>query len=384
MSASLVHVPAHRLAGFYFFYYATVGAFMPFWSPYLAARGFSPAQMGIAFALMGLMRLAVPLAWGTFADRTGKRIMLIRIASVMSLITFMGIPFVDGIWWIGGLMLAYTLFWHALLPQFEVVALNHLEARGGDYARVRLWGSVGFVVSVLGLGYALDYTGIIVLPWLVAGLWVGMAAMSWAIPDARVIHTEGSIPVSLWQILRRREVLVLLGVCLASQLSFAPYYNFFTLFLERHGYSRSTAGVLWALAVVAEIGMFTVMGRTISRFGARRLMLTALALTAIRWAFTAIFVESWTMLILAQISHAVTFGTYHVVAMHYVQRLFPPSSQGRGQALYNAAAYGVGGTVGSLGAGYLWEAASPEVVFFGAAMVAAMGFWLGWKKLPEA
>ena len=383
MSASHVHVPAHRLAGFYFFYYATVGAFLPFWAPYLEARGFSALQMGIAFALSGLMRTFVPLAWGVLADRTGKRVIYIRYASALSLITFMGIPFVDGVFWIGLLMLAYTLFWHALLPQFEVVALAHLSAQGGDYSRVRLWGSVGFVVAVLGLGVALDRTGILALPWLVGLLWLGMAAASWGVPDAQVErHAAGPSP-SLWQMLRRPEVLVLLGVCLASQLSFAPYYNFFTLFLERHGYTRTTAGILWSLGVIAEIGVFVVMGRLIVRFGARRLLLLALALTAMRWAATALLVDSWPALILAQLSHALTFGAYHAVAMHYVLRLFPPSQQGRGQALYNAAAYGVGGSVGSIGAGYLWGAWSPEAVFLMAALIALLGFWLAWKKLAE-
>lgn len=384
MSASHVHVPAHRLAGFYFFYYATVGAFMPYWSPYLEARGFSALEMGIAYALMGLMRTVVPLGWGTLADRTGKRIGLIRIASVLSLLTFMGIPFVEGVFRVGVLMLAYTLFWHALLPQFEAVALAHLSAQGGDYSRVRLWGSVGFVIAVLGLGVALDHTGIIALPWLVGILWLGMAATTWGVPDARVTHAPGTAQGSVWPTLRRPEVLALLGVCLASQLSFAPYYNFFTLFLERHGYTRTTAGILWSVGVIAEIGVFVIMGRVIARHGARAIMLLALGLTALRWVLTATLVDSWTVLILAQLSHALTFGAYHAVAMHYVMRLFPPEQQGRGQALYNAAAYGIGGSIGSIGAGYLWGAWSPEAVFLMAAVVALLGFWLGWKRLPDA
>lgn len=382
---SSLHVPAHRLAGFYFFYYATVGAFMPYWPPYLVERGFSPVQMGVAFALMGVMRTVVPLAWGTLADRSGRRMALIRWSSVASLLLFLAIPFSNGVFWVGALMLAYTLFWHALLPQFEVVAFAHLNASGGDYARVRLWGSVGFIASVLGLGWALERTGIIALPWLVGTFWVFMVGATWGVPEvARVATTLDAPRASLRRVLRRPEVIALLLVCFASQLSFAPYYNFFTLFLERHGYSRSLAGTLWALGVVAEVGMFMAMGRLISRFGARRLMLVALAVTVLRWTLTATLVDAWSILLLAQLSHALTFGTYHAVAMHYVQRLFPPALLGRGQAMYNAAAYGIGGSIGSLGAGYLWGALSPEAVFLLAALVALLGFWIGWKRLPEA
>ncbi len=372
-----------RLASFYLFYYATVGAFLPYWAPYLQSRGFSATQMGVAFALMGVMRSVVPLAWGWWADHRGSRIELIRWAALAALLTFMAIPFADGVFWIGALMVAYTLFWHALLPQFEVVALTHLQVSGGDYSRVRLWGSVGFVLAVLGLGAALDVTGIIWLPWLVGGLWLGMALSAWVVPEAPRLHPADAARSSVRAVLRRPEVIALLGACFASQLSFAPYYNFFTLFLERHGYSRSAAGLLWSLGVVAEIGLFMIVGRLIAAVGARRLMLAVLITTGLRWWLTAAGIESWSLLILAQLSHAVTFGAYHAVAVYYVQRLFPADLQGRGQAIYNAIAYGVGGSIGSLAAGLIWERISPEAVFYGAGAAALVGWWVAWRGLPH-
>jgi PPP family 3-phenylpropionic acid transporter len=371
-----------RLAAFYFFYYATVGAFMPYWSPYLASRGFSAAQMGVAYALMGLMRVVIPIAWGWYADHSGRRIGLIRGASFAALVLFLAIPFVPGVFWVGAVMLAYTLFWHALLPQFEVVTLSHLQARGGDYSRVRLWGSVGFVISVLGLGVLLDRTGISWLPWLVGIFWLGMAASTWAVPEPPPLHAADAPKPSLWLALKNPVVLTLLFTCLCSQLSFAPYYNFFTLFLEHHGYARSYAGMLWAVGVVAEIGMFLVMGRVIAAFGSRRVMLAALFATALRWCLTAALVDSLSVLVLVQLAHALTFGAYHAVAMHYVLRLFPGALQGRGQAVYNAAAYGVGGSIGSLASGFLWEGVSPEAVFYAAGLVALLGGWVAYRRLP--
>ena len=375
-------LPASRLAGFYFFYYATVGAFMPYWAPYLEARGFSAIQMGVAFALMGLSRSIMPVVWGIWADISERRIAVVRGSAAVSLVLFLSIPFVDGLWWIAALMLAYSLFWHALLPQFEVVALNHLARTGADYSRVRLWGSVGFVFAVLSLGPLLDHFGMLPLPFLVGAMWVGMVVTAWRVPDAEVVHGGDHVPGAIWTVLRRPEVLALLGVCLASQMSFAPYYNFFTLFLERHGYSRGLAGVLWALGVTAEIGLFWIMRPVIQRVGARRLMLAALAATVLRWVVIGVAVDSWLLLVLAQISHALTFGAYHAVAVHYIQRMFPSRLQGRGQAIYNAVAYGVGGSIGSLASGWMWDAVSPEATFLTAALVALLGFWLGWRRLP--
>ena len=379
------HLPAKRLAGFYFFYYATVGAYMPYWGPYLEARGFSAVQMGIVFSLVGLTRAFMPVVWGVWGDRMDSRIALIRWAAMASLVLFMVIPFADGVFWVGVLMIAYVLFWHALLPQFEVIALNHLALRGADYSRVRLWGSIGFVVAVLGLGAALDRTGILALPFLVGSFWVGMVWLAFRVPDAPApTQVESEPPVSIYTVLKRPEVLALLAVCLCSQMSFAPYYNFFTLFLVKHGYSQSAGGLLWSLGVVAEIGLFLVMGRVLARFGARRVMILALAATVVRWTATALLVDVLAVLVLVQLSHALTFGAYHAVAIQYVQRLFPRALQGRGQAIYNAVAYGVGGSIGSLAAGYLWEGVSPESSFLVMALVALLGTWLAWKKLPTA
>lgn len=371
-----------RLASFYLFYYATVGAFMPYWSPYLAARGFSPVQMGIAYALMGMMRTVVPLAWGTYADHHGGRIRLIRGASLAALILFLMIPFMPSVLWVGVVMMGYTVFWHALLPQFEAVTLSHLSAIGGDYARVRLWGSVGFIITVLGLGFLLDITGILWLPWLVGTFWLGMALSTWTVPEPPAFHLNQAERPSIWAALKNPAALALLFACFCSQLSYAPYYNFFTLFLERHHYAHAYIGLLWAVGVVAEIVMFMMASRVIGDIGSRKVMLIALAATVMRWTATASAVDSLAVLLIAQMSHALSFGAYHAVAMHYVQRLFPGALQGRGQAVYNAVAYGIGGSIGSIASGYLWEGLSPEAVFYSAAAVALIGFWVAYRKLP--
>ena len=381
----MTHQSLHaRLSGFYFFYYATVGAFMPYWSPYLEARGFSAVQIGVAYALMGVTRSIMPIAWGWWADVSGRRMTTIRWAVLVSLALFICIPFSSGVFAITLFMTAYSIFWHALLSQFEVVALIHLLPYRGDYSRVRLWGSVGFVVAVLGLGPILDALGILPLPWLVCALFAAMAVSAWQVPEVPAPAAAHADSTPILDVLKRPAVQALLAACLLSQLSFAPYYNFFTLFLERHQYTRGMAGFLWALAVLAEIGLFLAMGRLIAAFGSRRLMLAVLIATAARWALTPLLVDSLPLLVLLQLSHALTFGAYHALAVYYVQRYFPGSMQGRGQAFYNAAAYGVGGSVGSLASGYIWQHLSPEAVFYAAALAALAGWLIAWRRLGEA
>ena len=386
MSAALSaahRAASNRLAAFYFFYYATVGAFIPYWGPYLEARGFSALQIGAAFALMGVSRSIMPVAWGVWADRSGQRMRLIRLSTVVSLLLFLAIPLVGNFAAVAALMLAYSVFWHALLPQFEVVSLNHVAASGADYSRIRMWGSVGFVFAVLSLGPLLDRWGMLPLPLLVGLVWLGMVGPAWWVDEPPAPPRAREARGALWVILRRPEVMALLLVCFASQLSFATYYNFFTLFLERHGYSRGFAGLLWALAVLAEIALFWWMRPLIQRFGVRNLMLWAIGGTAARWAVTALAVDQLWLLILAQLSHALTFGAYHAVSVHYVQRMFPGQMHGRGQAIYSALSYGAGGSIGSLMGGWLWDGVSPESTFLVAALMALLGFWVGWRRLPR-
>lgn len=382
MSPAALHT---RLGGYYFFYYATVGAFMPYWSPYLEERGFSATAIGIAYALAGVERAFMPFVWGWIADHSGKHIQLVRLTSLASLLLFLVIPLVDGVLHITAAMLAYNLFWQALLSQFEAVSLVHLQRTGGDYSRVRLWGSVGFVAAVLALGPLLDWLGILPLPWLVGGLFAGMVAASFLVPATPVAtQATESAPMGLLEAVRRPEVIALLAACLCSQMSFAPYYHFFTLFLERHGHARSVAGLLWAIAVVAEIVLFIYMSRLMARTGARQLLLLALATTVLRWVGTVLLADRLAALVLIQLSHAVTFGAYHACAMHYIFRMFPARLQGRGQAIYNAAAYGVGGSVGALGAGWIWDHVRPEAPFWIAAAIAAVGTWVVWRHVPDS
>lgn len=381
MSPQSLHA---RLGGYYFFYYATVGAFMPYWSPYLEARGFTATQIGIAYAMAGISRATMPFLWGWMGDHSGRRIHLVRLCSVVSLALFMLIPFVDGVWAITAAMLAYNLFWQALLSQFETVTMVHLARTGGDYSRVRLWGSVGFVVSVLSLGPLLDLWGILPLPWLVGALFAGMAISSYVVPETITAPHDPAEPMAgIGSVVKKPEVIALFLACLCSQMSFAPYYNFFTLFLERHGHARSLSGVLWAIAVVAEIVLFIYMSRLIAKVGAKRLLLAALGTTVLRWLLTVALADSFAALVVIQMSHALTFGAYHACAMRYVFQLFPARLQGRGQAIYNASAYGIGGSLGSLGAGAVWDHVRPEATFLLAAVIALVGTWIVWRRVPD-
>jgi PPP family 3-phenylpropionic acid transporter len=362
-----------KLSGFYAVYYIAVGGFVPFWPLYLKHLGYSPAQIGTALAATGLVRVLAPVGWGWIMDRSGRRMGWIAGAMFACTLLFGMIPFSHGFAALVALHVAYAVFWNVALPAFDVVTLNHLARTGREYTRIRLWGSVGFVVSVAALGPLLQATGIEPLPWIIVLGMLGLVLLSLRIPDVHDLRSTEGFTSGFLEVALRPPVLALLAACFLSALSFAPFYGFFSIYLEDHHYSRTVIGGLWALGVLAEVTVFLVTARIIRHYGARPVLVFALATTALRWTLLAWFVDSPTLLVLGQLLHFSSFGLYHAVSVHFIHELFPGRLQGRGQALLAACSFGLGGSVGSYLGGYGWEHFGPQAVYLAAAAAAALG-----------
>jgi len=371
-----------RLASFYLFYFAILGALVPYWGPYLRSLGFSAAQIGELMAILLGTKLIAPYLWGWIADRHGSRMRIIRLAGFLAAAIFAGFLVGDSYLWMAAVMMGFSFFWNAALPQFEAVTLNHLGKRVDRYGRIRLWGSVGFIASVVVIGPLLDQVGEAVLPWIIWGLLCLLWLVTLSIPDQqdkRVAAGQGSILA----IIKRPEVLSLFIACFLAKASHGPYYGFFTIHLQDVGYSGMVIGGLWALGVVAEIGVFLLMPRLLAGAQPRTLMLVALALTAIRWLLIALFVDKMPVLVTAQLLHMASFGLYHAVAVHFIHRFFAGPYQGRGQALYSSLSFGLGGALGSLLGGYLWDGLGATYVFVIAAAAATLAFLVAFIGLPR-
>ncbi|MHB1239130.1 MAG: MFS transporter [Gammaproteobacteria bacterium] len=370
-----------RLSGFYWFYFAALGALVPYWSLYLKSVGFGPVAIGELMAIMMATRIVAPNLAGWLADHTGRRMAVVRCASFLAPVAFAGVLLGHGFGWLALVVALFSFFWNAALPQFEATTLNHLGLRVHRYSRVRLWGSIGFILSVSGLGFLFQRYAAGLLPLVVLALLFGIGVTSLLVPDGAAPPRKGA-PRPLLEVLGRREVAALLVVCFLMQVSHGPYYAFFTLYLEDHGYRAGLIGLLWALGVLAEIGVFLVMHRLLPRFGARSLLLASLALAALRWLLIGAFPRHLLLIVFAQTLHAASFGVYHAVAIHLVHGLFTGRHQGRGQALYSSVSFGAGAALGSLASGYLWAGLGPSAAFYGAALVAGVAWLVAWRWIP--
>ncbi len=364
-------MPYWRLSGFYLFYFALVGALIPYWSLYLKDLGFSARDIGILMAVMLATKIVSPNVWGWIADHIGKRMLIVRTGCLLAAISFAGVFLGDSYWWLVMVMLAFSFFWNATLPQFEVTTFNYLGKQSHRYSSIRLWGSVGFIATVVVLGPVLDVQGVAVLPVILMALFMGMLLSSLLVPEKAAQHLSLTHE-PLLKVLRRPEVLALLLVCFLLQASYGPYYTFYTIYMEDHGYSRSLIGQLWALGVVAEVGVFLLMHRWVPRFGLRNLLLVSLGLTALRWMLIGQFPELTAVMIFAQVLHAASFGIYHAVAIQLIHRYFTGRNQGRGQALYSSVSFGAGGAVGSFASGLGWDTIGPANVYWLAALLALL------------
>ena len=373
------HALTWRIPGYYFAYFATLGIFLPFWPLYLKDEGFDAAAIGFLMGLFGLTKLAGPPLVGWLADHYGHPMRWVRLATLFTLLAFALVFAVQGVWSMALVMVLFTLAWNAAMPQFEAVTLHYLGTRSERYSRVRVWGSVGFVITAFAIGPLLDDWGASVLPWAVLGMFALMLLMALAVPEvqSQPAHADAGLERTLraqaWPILRRPEVYLFLAASLLLQASHGSYYAFYSVYLEAHGHSNTLIGALWALGVLAEVGIFMLVHRMLPRFGVLPLMLSVMVLTSVRWLVIGSLPDSVPALVLAQLLHAFSFGVAHAVSVEFIRQHFTHGTQGRGQALLSSIGYGAGGVLGFWLAGLLWQYAGAWPSFLSSALMALLG-----------
>lgn len=376
-------MPYWRLSAFYFFYFATLGALVPYWSVYLKSEGFGAREIGSLMALLMVSRIVAPYMWGWLADHRGQRMSVMRLAALLAAVSFAGVFLSVRFWWLAGVMLLFSFFWNATLPQVEAATLSHFGGQGGRYARVRLWGSVGFIVAVVALGMVLDRVPawwlLPVLLILLSGIWLA----SLLIPE-RELGGDATHPGPLSQIFLRPQVAAFLFTAFLMQASHGPYYTFYTIYLGNYGYSKTDIGLLWALGVVCEIVVFLLLHRARLRIGLRQTLLASFALAALRWALIGWLPQFAAVLVFAQVLHAATFGAYHATAVEMVHHFFRGRHQTRGQAIYGSLSFGLGGAIGSLYAGLSWSTSGPQSTFLLASLLALLALVVAWRWIRPA
>jgi PPP family 3-phenylpropionic acid transporter len=374
-----------RLAAGYFWYFAALGLFVPYWPVYLDARGFDAVQIGVLTGVFAAFRIVGAPAYAHWADISGRPLALLRMAAAVCLVCALAFP---GLGSLPALALALALFsalWNGIVSVYDAHVLEALGAESGRYGSLRLWGSVGFIATSAAAGGLLAGEQVMAMPWLLAAL-IGCTGLALAGLGAGAPGGHRREAEPLGPALRDRRVHAFLLVSFLMLLSHGAYYGFLSLYLAQHGYSRLAIGLLWAWAVAAEIVVFLLGRRLLARFSLQGLVVTAVAATAVRWLLIGALPGQLAAMLVAQAGHMASFGLFHLCAVEVARRLFPPGAAARAQALHGSIGFGLGGMVGALAAGWTWEHVGPAAAFYaaaGAAALAALVALVGLRGLPS-
>jgi len=356
----MIHI---ALAGFYYFYFSFIGVMVIFFPKVLSLIGYSDIELSVIMAAAPLVRFVAPYIFGS-------RIPLTRFVFVVSLFiviaaTVLFYLVIDNFYWLflSSVMLGFGM--SLTLPYIELMALEKVST--ASYGKVRLFGSVGFIVVALILKEymhnpynSLHFYLFIALAMMLLGLW-----MLHLVKEEIGHHEEhhDTAPFALSKYFNLWVSLFLM------QLAFMPFYNFFTIYETSLGISLDTTVYLWSAGVAFEIVMLYFQGGLFKRFHLIDMLIFSTFITVIRWLIIFFFADNIIMLYISQSLHAFSFALYHSVAIRLLYELY--TQRKLAQQFFSGFSYGLGAFLGSIIAGFVYEF-NPNGVFLYAGIMTAL------------
>lgn len=352
-------------------YFAHIGFFNPYLPLWLKDQGLPIVVISLLASVQSFTRVFAPYAWGAISDHTGERVRLLRFSAAVALVSSLGLWFEGGAWWIALVLL--VLFTHtSSMMSLTEAAMAHLVAGDwGRYGRIRLWGSVGFMVTVFAAGAWFEAFGMGSFPAWTGITLAGVLLCTYWLPNVRdAVSHERHERVPIAPALRDPAVRWFLASLFFHVVAHFSIYGFLSLYLDSLGYSKAMIGALWAVSVIVEIAWFYLQGRVIGMWPMEKWLVVCGVATVVRMGITAGLGGWLAALFVAQALHALTFASHHTACIALVTRYFPGRLRGRGQALFTVVGYGFGGVVGVLAGGAIASRWGFEVMFGVAAALA--------------
>jgi PPP family 3-phenylpropionic acid transporter len=349
---------------FFFLYFAYIGLVSPFASLFFLDRGFTVIEIAILMSVLQVTRIIGPFSWGWLSDYLSNRIGIIRFCACLGALVFIAIYFLHSyisffIW----MFVLHTIL-SSLMPLGESATVHALfkdNSFDKRYGRLRLWGSIGFIVMVLFAGELFQRNSIELFPLVGTVVLIALAAITFLMHEPK-LERHKMVKGEFWVVLLNPDVRWFLLSGFFMQFAHAALYVFYSLYLADLGYNKFQIGLFWALGVFAEVVFFYYQSKVLSRLDPEVVLQASFGIGIIRFALMA-FLPITSVLIIAQIMHAGTFAAHHSAATKLLQRWFTGPLQARGQALMATVSYGLGGTLGGLFAGWIWASSQPRDVF---------------------
>jgi MFS transporter, PPP family, 3-phenylpropionic acid transporter len=355
---------AGRLSLLYAAFFVVIGIQLPFWPMWLASRGLGPTEIGTIISVGVVVKILGNPLFAHMADRRGERRRLM-VALAAGALGFFALFFLtSGFWSILAVTVAYLAVWSAIMPLGESLTMLTARENNLDYGRIRLWGSLSFIVAAVLVGRVLVSESIDIIYWLLLAAIAVTVVACFLLPDTRPPRAAASgLPIGV--VLRDRTFLLFMAAAAFIQGSHGVYYAFGTLHWKSVGYSEDVIGWLWAEGVIAEIILFAFGAALVRRLGPAGLMVLGGGAATLRWGVTGLS-DALPVLAVVQALHALTFGATHLGAIHFISRAMPPALSATAQSVYAAVVMGMGMGVSIFASGKLYA-------LFGGAAYLAMG-----------
>lgn len=373
-------MPSSRiiLRSHYFIYFGILGLYLPYFNLYCYHLGFNGSQIGMLAGLRSATLVLFPFVWGALADRFRRRKSIYLLCNALACVSWAGYLTTTDFGPMLVLAVVHGMFYAPLISFLEAYAMDLLGEDKNTYGRVRVWGSVSFILIVTVLGYVSERYGIaLIVPLILAGaLLQTMAAV--VLPAAPVVRplVTKSTPIRIsWP-----RTLVFLCCGFLMLVSHGTYYGFFSIHLENLGLPPTYIGIAWAIAVLAEIVVMINSRRLFSRASFESVLLASFFIAALRWLLLAAF-TSPAVILGSQILHAFSYGTFHMASILYMDRLTPGPAKTLGQAANNAITYGLGLMIGFMVNGALFDHLGARHLFvMSAGLALAGGMLFRWHQ----
>ncbi len=354
----------------YFIYFGVMGIFLPYFNLYCFHIGFSGFQIGVLSALRTIAIILFPLFWGAIADRFHIRKPIYILCNFISTAIWAFFIFTADFWPMLIITIFYGIFYAPIISFLEAFTIDVLGKEKKSYGSLRVWGSIAFITIVIILGKIIDLYSIKIIIILIFAGSLVQAFISTKIPDSVVFKKRPY--TSSTKVLLKRRVLIFLFCAFLMLASHGAYYTFFSIHLATMGYGSAFIGIAWALASFAEIIVMIKSDIIFKRYSMENVIVFSFIVATLRWLIL-FFAESPLIILLSQTLHAITYGSFHVASILYIDSLTPDEAKTLGQAANNAVTYGLGLTVGFLISGCLYESMGSFALFFISACIALVG-----------
>ncbi|MGF1785514.1 MFS transporter [Photobacterium swingsii] len=350
-----------------------VGVYLPM---ILKDRGFDSVDIGQLRAYGYAMVAFAPFLYALLTEKIGNRRKALQIGSFLSGITVIGLLLDLNYMFFAVLIVTQSFFQQGTAAQLDAHSINTMEDQK-RYGAVRIWGSIGFVVTVITGGFISENWGLHALIYYMIAVQACLIFAVLLLPQDKVSKDQAkeSKLISHKFKLTPNFVLLLLVVFFIF-ISQGVYNNFFMIYVTSLGFSETTGGTIMSIGTVAEMVMLLGSIVLLSKFKTSHLLAISCLLTAVRWLMQGWGGDSIAMLIISQFGHAFTFALLHATVIHFIQKSFNEGTVGRATGLYASFGLGAGNIVGSLLSGYLWDSLGPQYAYTACAIMALIGMFL--------